>query len=237
MKRKKFDHIFKRNKRILLYLIESKILVFDDFVCKQIITDEFIMAKYHLYFLPELKKFINKEWFPHNAPWIHEINNELQEDFFEKRKIGENDSDICVLIQKNNVKEFQSYIISNDIPINLKINSSIFETNFFLIKASNLGKLTLINYVAFFGSFQIFKFLQKKGALMTPELWLYAIHGNNQEIIHFLEDNRIIPEDKSFQQTLIESIRCHHNVIRSYLQKKYFDKGISKDVLIEIFKY
>lgn len=139
-----------------------------------------------------------------------------------------------MLIQKNNVKEFHSYIISNDIPINLKINSSIFETNFFLIKASNLGKLTLINYAAFFGSFQIF---QKKGALMTPELCLYAIHGNNQEIILFLEDNRIIPEDKSFQQTLIESIRCHHNVISSYLQKKYFDKGISKDVLIEILKY
>lgn len=232
-----FD-IFKSDKRILLYLIESKILVFDDFVCKQIITDEFIMAKYHLYFLPELKKFINKEWFPHNAPWIHEINNELQEDFFEKRKIGENDSIICELIRKDLIDEFCYYIESNEIDLDQKINLSIYETNSFLIRNSISNEIDLIHYSAFYGSKHIFLFLKNKGIELDSTLWLYAIHGNNLNIIQVLKSNLIIPQDETYTKCLIEAIECHHNEIIVYIQKEILKKKeISHDILVQTRKF
>ena len=53
---------------------------------------------------------------------------------------------------------------------------------------------------------------------MNPSLWLYSIHGNNPEMIHFLEENKVIPKDKSYEECLKESIKCHHNEIAIYIQ-------------------
>ena len=39
-------------------------------------------------------------------------------------------------------------------------------------------------------------------AELAPSLWLYAIHGRNYDIIHFLEANDIIPEDQSLVHIL-----------------------------------
>ena len=38
-------HIFKNNKRILLFLIEEKIINFDEFIAKRIIKDEYLKKK------------------------------------------------------------------------------------------------------------------------------------------------------------------------------------------------
>ena len=51
------------------------------------------------------------------------------------------------------------------------------------------GVTTLIEYAAFFGSIQIFKYLVKNGVELYPSLWNFAIHGNNPELISFLEDS------------------------------------------------
>lgn len=236
-----FD-IFKSNKRILLFLIESQILIFDDYVCKQLIKEKFIITKYPQFFSPELQPFIKNDWFPPNNAnnnWINEINTDLPDNFYENRKIGENDSYICKLIQCDMITEFQSYIQTNQISFDEIINLSIYETNLFLIKNSIVSKLNFINYAAFFGSFKIFKFLQKSGAKITPESWLFAIHGNNFEIIHLLEEKRIKPDDKTFKQSFIESVKCHHNELASYIEKNYFNKKkvIDQNTLHQIFKY
>ena len=111
--------------------------------------------------------------------------------------------------------------------------------NYFWLKLQKKSKLTLINYAAFFGSYQIFKFLQKNGVRITPESWLFAIHGNNFEIIHLLEEKRIKPEDNTFKQAFIESVKCHHNEIAHYIENKYFNKkkGIDQNILQKFFKY
>ena len=57
----------------------------------------------------------------------------------------------------------------------MKIPKSIYETNGF----KKLNDATLIEYAAFFGSIQIFKYLQIKGVKLTPQLWYFAIHGKN----------------------------------------------------------
>ena len=101
-------------------------------------------------------------------------------------------------------------------------NISIFETNPFLIKR----KASLIEYAAFFGSIQIFKYLQLNNVELTPSLWLYAIHCNNPEIIHLLEENHVIPEDKSYFECYKESIKCHHNNIANYIKDNLIDEKL-----------
>ena len=92
---------------------------------------------------------------------------------------------------------------------------------------------SLIEYAAFFGSIQIFNYLLKNKVELTSSLWNYAIHSRNPKIIHCLEEKRINPEieikddeDKikkiiSYENCLYDSIKCHHNELKNYIQKKY----------------
>lgn len=57
-------NIFKSNKRILLFLIEEKIMNFDEFIAKRIIKKKFLDKKYPQYFQPEIQPFLNENWFP-----------------------------------------------------------------------------------------------------------------------------------------------------------------------------
>ena len=79
-----------------------------------------------------------------------------------------------------------------------------------MLKKQNIS---LIEYVIFFGSIQIFNYLRHNGVKLKSSMFIYAIHGQSAEIIHFLEENKILPskDDKiSFRKIFIESIKCHH---------------------------
>ena len=175
-------HIFKSNKRILLFLIEQKIIYFDEYIIKKITTTpKYIKYKYPQYFSPEIKPFINEKWFPKkeenqveippsnfgkNLPklkekeeenWIDVMKEkELPEDFYEARKKGENDSYICELIQTDSVEEFIKHVTRNNYSLDSQIVPSIYETNLLLIKQAISNNLSLIEYAAFYGSIQIF---------------------------------------------------------------------------------
>ena len=56
-----FD-IFKVNKRILLFLIQEKMIIFDNYVFSTITSFKYIKAKYPQYFLSEIKPFITESW-------------------------------------------------------------------------------------------------------------------------------------------------------------------------------
>ena len=111
----------------------------------------------------------------------------------EKREIGENDSYICSLIREDSINDFISHISRYNISPSSIISPSIFETNLFLINNKNTS---LIEYSAFFGSIQIFRYLKMKIDELKPKLWLYAIHSNNVEIINLLEDEEVPPPIK-----------------------------------------
>ena len=64
-------------------------------------------------------------------------------------------------------------INKNNFSLKFKIKASIFETNSFLINRTP----TMIEYSAFFGSFQIFQYLLTNEVEVDSNLWLYAIHG------------------------------------------------------------
>ena len=141
------------------------------------------------------------------------------------------------MIRNDLIEEFAIYVSK----VNLKLSAatvkmSIFETNNFLLK----NKPTLIEYATFYGSFQIFKFLQLNNVELTPSLWLYAIHGGNADIIHVLEENQVKPpkenEKKFFKKCLIESIKCHHNDFAKYIEEN-FEIMNDDDIISKSFKY
>ena len=155
--------------------------------------------------------------------WISVFSKSLPNDFYENRKIGENEDQLCNLIRKDSIEDFIIFVKRQNYPLKSEINSSYYETNSFLLKNS---KITLIEYAAFFGSIQIFQYLFKNGVELAPSIWFYAIHSNNPELIHLLEENHVIPE--SYQSIFNESIKCHHNDVANYIKTNYLDEKSNK---------
>ena len=233
--------IFKHNKRILLFLLEKNILTLDEFIVRKMISKDYLKAKYPQYFSPEIKPFMKLDWFPKSeeSKWVKELEKfENQENFFELRKEGENENYICKLIRSDSIDEFIQYVNRSNYSLKSTISDSIYETNLFLIE-SNKNNLTLIKYAAFFGSIQIFKYLLLNKVELTPQLWIYAIHGKNADIIHFLEEYKIEPPKKNYKESLIESIKCHYNDVVDYLLNQYFqmENQNSNDLYIECIKH
>ena len=95
-------HIFHSNKRILLFIIEEKMLTIDESIFKQIENKD-----YQEYFLPELHPFLRQI-----------ISEETdQTTFYTNRKNGENDSFICKLIRDDSVIEFITHINRTNISL------------------------------------------------------------------------------------------------------------------------
>lgn len=258
---KEIFNIFKNNIRILLFLLNEKIVVLN----KTIVN--FIRSKYSVYFYPEIKEFESEAINKRKIGFVDEKNEtnnsvddidyhlehsnhkfdydngngnlssynyfdsfkkeEIQnnddifgndlETFMQKRLIGENDDILCQLIRNDNINDFISYINQNGININQKINLSDFETNSFLQK----NHPTIIEYTAFFGSINIFKYLIVNKCELKPSIWLYSIHGMNSEIIHILEEKQIKPENNSYIGCFCESLKCHHTDFSNYLGENH----------------
>ena len=218
-------NIFQSNKRLLLFLIEEEMLTIDGYILKRILKDESMKLRYSQYFIPEIGHLIKTR---------NKNKKEINDEFYIKRRIGENDDYICQLIRKDSIKEFLIYINKNNYSINNKINTSCFETNQLLIEK----QVNLIEYAAFFGSIQIFKYLHLNGIDITPSLMSFAIHGKNIEIIHLIEER--FTKDISYYDCFKESIKCHHNDFANYFMNNYLDYGkIEKsfDIFINCLKY
>lgn len=226
-----FD-IFKSNKQILLILFNEKILYPDQYISSVITNNKYKNRLYPQYFYPEFKSFYTKQLLDDLNPKVPEFSNENFDEFDMKRKIGENDQYICQLIRNDSVTEFISYVNRANIPISeVKIVKSVFETNSFLLdKETNL-----IEYAAFYGSKQIFNYLMMNNVELTSSLWLYAIHSNNPEIFHLLEEKHVhLPKNGCFEEFLKEAIKCHHNDIAMYIQN---NKLKTKNIIDFAFRY
>lgn len=58
--------MFKNNKRLLLFLFESKIITMDEQIFKRITSDKYAKLKYPQYFLPEIKPFMDDNYIRKN---------------------------------------------------------------------------------------------------------------------------------------------------------------------------
>ena len=143
-------------------------------------------------------------------------------EFEEKCSEGENDTHICRMIRNDQVEEFIKHAERTNYPLSSYIEQSLFETNRFLIENK---KTTLIEYASFFGSLQIILYLKEKGVELSPMMWLYSIHSNSPEMIHFLEQNKVEPPDGSYKLCLGEAIKCYHHEIARYIQDNYIQEN------------
>lgn len=238
-------NIFKGNKRILLYLIKNDLLKIDKTIA-QIMTEnnKYIEANYPQYFYPEIKQFIGDKY-----------KTEITDDFEEKRSQGENDDYICGLIRKDSIDEFISYVNEKSLPLQSTIEPSIFETNPLLIrKVQEKGRnnfrnnyfyrnqktddqIKLIDYAAFFGSGQIFKYLFLNKAEVSQSIWTFVVHGENQEIISFLETNNMKPKPDTYKKCFYESIKCFHNDISNYIQNNYLQSYQHSNEVIKYYNF
>lgn len=198
------------NKRIILFLLQEKILMFDLSVFQDISIGSRILDT-GLYLFPEIKQFLDEETI--------EITN-IPQNITKCRDIEYYDNIILQYIQKDLIDEFISYVNKFNIEIDQKIpKTTIFETNVFLIENENQKP---IEYAAFYGSVKIFKYLVGQKCTMDPKLWLYAIHGRNAEIIHILEEYQIKPSN--LKECLSFSIKCHHDELTNYILSNYVEK-------------
>lgn len=213
-------NLFSKNKRIILFLIEEKMMIIDQSIAYKIMSpyNTFVRKKYPEYFYPELKPFISKEEIENIKK---NLGDSFENDIFEeKRKIGQNDSYLCEIIREDNIKEFAIYVNKYGFKkLSDKTNYSIFETNPYLLKYDT----NLIQYVVFFGAIQILRFMYTNNLNLNYTVWLCAIHSNNPEIIHFLEEKHIEPYQNQYDQLLFTSINCHHNEIADYFINNHFD--------------
>ena len=211
------------------------------------------------FFIPEIEKFIGEEKMKEMKDELLSKDPNFFKDYDIKRKEGENDSYICSLMRTDSVEEFISYVNRMSFSLSNEIKPSLFETNQFLIERKTTS---LIEYSAFFGSIQIFRYLLMSNVKLTSSLWLYAIHSANGELIHLIESNDISPprclnsekrKNKSYHRKrktpntnyilcLIESIKCHHNDIADYiennlLQQNEDDSKQSEEIVSNLIKY
>ena len=217
--------IFKSNKRILLFLFEEKILIPDQSIADSLTTSNFKQKKYIYYFYPELKSFYNDKILKNVNKKINYLLKKGNEFFEEKRKIGENESDLSYIIRNDLIDDFVTLHNQSKLQFSTKINQSIFETNPFLMK----NQATLFEYSAFFGSIKIFNYMRINNVKLDSSLWFYAIHGNSPEIIHLLEENHIKPPANSNKKLLRESIKCHNNNITNYIKNSLMKNEVDED--------
>ena len=199
-------HIFKGNKRVLLILLENGIINIDQSIIDQITKEKYLQAKYPQYFSPEIEQVTGKKWV-----------EELPSDFYEKRRIGENDSYLCQIIQKDLVDDFIVCYNKNNFTNTYLIENSIFETNSILLKTE---KFKLIEYAAFCGSIRIVKYLKLNNHEITPFLNQFAVHSQNIELISFIDDES---NHSDFDSYIIEPIKCHQNDVLNYFKDLYVD--------------
>ena len=212
----------KNNKRILLFFFQNKIVVPDKSIASFLVcqiesntsSQEEQKNDNALFFYPEIKEFIDDEELKEKIEKRLENLQIKYSIFDENRTIGENDNYICHLIRNDLVEEFVAYVNRTNYDLSSKIKPSIFETNNFLI---NHKCISLIEYSAFFGSIQIIQYLNFNKVQLTRSLWLYCIHSNNADLVHFLEDKHIGIEDYYHKIYISEAIKCHHNNIANYL--------------------
>lgn len=221
----KIYDIFQSNKRILLFLFDKNIIIFDESIFNQIKNESNSNGnKYSHFFYPEIKSFLSSEKVKKIEKKLLNFDSNIFNDFEKKRQEGENESFICSLIRNDSVEEFISYVNKTNLSLKIFIKRSIFETNSFLLEKE---EISLIEYAAFFGAIQIFQYLRINGVELESSLWFYVIHSENADLIHLLEESHVMPPDDSYEKCLLEAIKCHHDDIARYIENNLLASNFS----------
>ncbi|OHT03095.1 hypothetical protein TRFO_29558 [Tritrichomonas foetus] len=205
----------------LVFIFESKLLVLH-LLDNHIITIQSLMEEvcagesYFFYFFSEIRET--------DFDYFTEIYSKFKKDMIlpdvekhdELRRKGINEDEYSQLIRYDKIDEFMVMFVEKGNDFNFKIPFSRYETADY-VNCPDLMP-NLIEYAAFFGAVNIFKFLYLEGAKFTPELLSFAVAGGNYEIIHFLEENNY----KFTEDHIKVAIQFHRNEIVEYIRNNCF---------------
>lgn len=205
--------IFQSNKRILLYLFEHEIIIPTKEISDIMLSSKYKKFEYSYYFFNELKDFIHED-------------QEIDFDYEQKRQIGENEYEVCQIVRKDSVDELISFSKRENLhPSKIKFPLSKYETNSFLNKKG----ATLIEYTAYFGSINIFKYLINNKVRMSQSLWLYAIYGQNIEILKIMKNSNVMPFETDIKKLYTKSIKSHHVEVAKFICDNFYSDKNEED--------
>ncbi|OHS97528.1 hypothetical protein TRFO_36250 [Tritrichomonas foetus] len=214
--------IFKKNKRMILYLYEHQFIKFS--LIQKYFGDDY-------YFLPELLKFeitfiekksriktllnASSDYYividQHDEVY-HYLNKQKENmvKIVEKRKIGHVRKKLTKAIYEDNLNEFLKIVTTK----NISLNSTIYLGYFEYIPDLRHSSMTLCEMSMGMGSINIFRYLWVNKVEISEKSLLYAIIGRNSEIINVLH------EESSFkfnEQCFLKAIEYHYPEIIEYL--------------------
>ena len=74
------------------------------------------------------------------------------------------------------------------------------------------------------------------GIELPSSMWIYSVYSNNAELITYLEENNVLPEDGNYESILEESIFCHHNDISNHIINNLIKKDDLEGVKYKTIK-
>ncbi|KAK8889561.1 hypothetical protein M9Y10_034311 [Tritrichomonas musculus] len=160
----------------------------------------------------------------------------------EYRFYGHNEDNIAKIIRNDDVHSLNKALKLDELLLNSTIHTSRYET-FDFVKSFG-KKPSLIEYSAFFGRVNVFRYLLERGAVVSEVLPEFAVCGGSIEIIHSLEENKHLTfgaeclqaSVEFFQYELIEYIISTNNVKYSIFDLLESIKHFNYEVFIEIIK-
>lgn len=183
------------------------------FSLSNFITENFDEYRKNLHFIsffaPEIKKNGMEKVIQY-----YQLQEFCTEKFIKERNEGLNPQSLAHSIIIDDVNKFQEICSKSNISYNSIIHHSFLDSNTFIEKSD----LTLIEYSAYYGSLNIFKFLLMNSVTFSKKLPLYAVVGGNYEIIHILEKN---DEIKFTQESIEIAVLFHRNELVEYLRENY----------------
>ena len=112
---KYIQHFQGKTSEFFCFCLKKKWLFSKNIFPKRLIEEKYVENKYQPYFAPEIESFMSKKWFPKYCPysckkeWDRDTKGKLPHNFYELRKIGENESYIWKLIREDSMQEFIAY--------------------------------------------------------------------------------------------------------------------------------
>ena len=203
--------IFRKNKVILLWLLQNHLIKLDDIIKKSYRNDfliYFYPEIYNYYFPNQIKcnkvqqKLINilKHY---NLESTIELTFDLQK-YIDKRENNQLEHNIINIIKDDNIELFIDLMERS----NFKLNKLLFSVYY-------NQKYSVINLIFLYGSINIFKYLWMRKVDVNENSLKYIIASGNLEIIHLIEKNSKFI--MSLNDCILSSILYHRSDLFIYL--------------------
>ena len=139
-------------------------------------------------------------------------------------------SSIQYWIKEDDIDSLQSYIAKNT---SENVSAMVFDIMHTPVECiENVDKTSIINFSAFYGSINIFKYLIMNNSKISENICMYAIAGRNFEIIHILEQKNF-----KFRNCLKMSVKYHCYDLTDWLLMNFECEPIFLQETVQLYNY